>query len=84
MNHKQTSVWVSFGFSIALSAIAMVGNIAGRFSGGGMDVAMPAFLSFLPMCFYFVAVALRDSQQQIEILEMRIKQLEMDKISASV
>lgn len=76
---KQTPAYSAFFFSVVLCVMAVVGNIYGSWVNGKVDPAMPAFLCFLPMCFFFVANALTDSRNRIETLEARIKQLEAEK-----
>lgn len=68
-------LWIPFGFSVALSVIALVTFVATGSSGAWI----PAFISFLPMCFLLAAYADRSTRQQVQALEARIAQLEAEK-----
>ena len=64
--------WVAFGFTVVLSAIAMVTLVATGNSGAWI----PAFIGFLPMSFFFTAVANGKTREQVRALEARLAQLE--------
>jgi hypothetical protein len=76
MNSTRESVWVAFGFSVALSVITLVGNALGAFIGGASDTGMIAFVAFLPMAFLFAAYPQRAARERIQALEARIRELE--------
>ena len=54
-------------FCAILSAMQLVGGIV--FSDGGSNPASGTFFCFLPMCFYFVGMALKKQHDRITALE---------------
>ena len=76
MISRRGSVWVAFGFSVALSIITLVANVAGAFAGGASDSGMIPFIAFLPMAFLFVTMTQRQERERILALEARIRELE--------
>jgi hypothetical protein len=76
MNRKNASTWVAFIFSAILSTLVLITNIVGGFLTGHTDAGMIPFIAFLPMTFYFAAAAQRQTRDEIEALEARIRQLE--------
>jgi hypothetical protein len=68
-------VWVPFAFAAALSAIVLVTYVASGLS----DAWIVPFVGFLPMTFWFAAATHRQTREQVEALEARIRQLEADK-----
>ena len=72
---KVTLPWVPFVFCAFLSGMVMVMlKLTGH-----MEWAFPAFFCFLPMTFFFVAVALVDLRKDLKHLSDRIQQLEEGK-----
>ena len=82
MENKPMSVWVPFGFSTALCAIVLTGNIAGAFLTGSADVGMNALVGFLPMAFWFAAASHRQTRDYIGALEARIRKMETNEPAA--
>ena len=78
MKLEPNNVWKSFYFSAAMSVIFVVADVAGRFATGSSHVGLTTFICFLPMAFWFAADAQRQTRQQVEALEARIRQLESD------
>ncbi len=68
--------WVAFGFCIALSAISLVAAVCGAFFGRPVGAWEPAFLGFLPMCFFFVATVTTDLKRQIADLKQQLEDIQ--------
>jgi hypothetical protein len=66
-----------FAFAAVLSAIVLVGNIAGMILTGTSDVGMSTFICFLPMAFWMGDASQRQTREYIDALESRIRQLEI-------
>lgn len=73
---RPINIWLPWIFSIVLSVIVLVGNVAGSFATGATDAGMIALICFLPMTFFFVAAAQKQTCEHIRDLESRIHQLE--------
>ena len=75
---KLQPMWLPMAFCTALCAIALATDIATPFmpGGGGGTAWKPAFFSFLPMVFFFLAMQEKQSRQRIAALEARMKELE--------
>ena len=76
MISRRGSVWVAFGFSVALSVITLLANVACAFAGGANNSGMFPFIAFLPMAFMFAAMSQRQEAEKILALEARIRELE--------
>jgi hypothetical protein len=81
--HVKTSPWLSAGFCAALSAICLVAYLALQFfvQSEPSSAWVVSFLSFLPMCFYFVGAGM--AQMQREISELRKQLAEMQNSSGA-
>jgi hypothetical protein len=68
--------YLAMGFSAALSLIAMVTMIGlAVYNGSTTDVWAIAFLSFLPMCFYFMGHATAQTQSELQELRQQVATL---------
>jgi hypothetical protein len=64
--------WVPFGFCVFLCGLVMFILV----TTGKIEAAYPAFFCFLPMTFFFVAVAVVQIGKELKRLSDRIDQLE--------
>lgn len=78
MWQSKSNVWAPFWFSAVLCAIALIGNLVGRFFAGDPNAGMIAFLGFLPMAFLCGAYSHREALAHIAALEARVHELEQD------
>lgn len=69
---RKAAPWIPFGFCVFLCGLVLVMLM----STGKVDNAYPAFFCFLPMTFFFVAVAVSQARKEIKQLSDRIDQLE--------
>jgi len=69
---ENVTTWKGFGFSVALSVIAIVAFLGAH----NWNASLPAVVSFLPMAFYFAAQSQQNNLKQIKALKARIEQLE--------
>jgi hypothetical protein len=76
MKPTHGEIRTSFWFAIALSAIAIVANLAGYRMTGNDSIGVMPFMCFLPICFMFASEAQRKTRDYIETLEERVRQLE--------
>jgi hypothetical protein len=65
--------WTAFMFSACLSIIALISTVVGYPSSNAWQ---PAFFSFLPMCFFFMANATSQTQREVNDLRRRLEKLE--------
>jgi len=72
MNRNAFAPWLPFAFSTVLSGISMVAYIA----TGNSDAWIPSFVCFLPMTFWFAAIAQAQTRDRIKAMEARIEELE--------
>ena len=73
---KKTIVpWVPFAFCVFLCGLVMFTLT----KTGRIETAYPAFFCFLPMTFYFVAMAVGQTRKELERLSDRIDRLEKEK-----
>jgi hypothetical protein len=73
---KKTIVsWVPFGFCVFLCGLVMFVLV----TTGKIETAYPAFFCFLPMTFFFVAMATTHIMKELKRLSDRIDQLEKEK-----
>lgn len=82
MNLTSKQIWAPYWFAIALSAICVVGNLAGYAWTGQQAVALLPFLCFLPHSFFLAAAAQKQSQERISVLEDRIGMLEAGRMAS--
>jgi hypothetical protein len=73
--------WVPVAFCAFLCLLALVGAITSAFFQGGTAMGwwMPAFFSFLPMCFFFVAAITTSLQQEILELRQQVEALQAER-----
>jgi|WetSurMetagenome_2_1015567.scaffolds.fasta_scaffold802169_1 hypothetical protein len=69
---KTIGQWAPFSFCVSLCGIVMVVYI----TTGKIETAYPAFFCFLPMAFFFMAVALGQISKELKQMSDRIDQLE--------
>lgn len=69
---KTIGTWVPFGFCVFLCGLVMFVLV----TTGKIDTAYPAFFCFLPMTFFFVAVAVSQIRKELKHMSDRIDQLE--------
>lgn len=76
LNDSQPNLrfWVAPLFAAALSAITLCASFLVK--PQNYEVGFPAFFCFLPMTFYFAAIAQIESQKQVRALRQRVEQLE--------
>lgn len=72
MKRASLEPWLPFGFSVALSAIALVSSVATGNSGAWI----PAFIFFLPMTFFFAAISEKNTRERLQALEARLERME--------
>ncbi len=69
--------WIPAGFCAALSFITILQSlwaaVVNRGDSGGWAVA---FLCFLPMCFFFVGVAMTEMRREISELRKQVAELQ--------
>lgn len=78
MKTRLSNVWLPFAFQCVLSAIALVTFVATQSSGAWI----PAFVGFLPMTFFYAALAHKQTRDQVRLLETRVCELEAAKDGA--
>lgn len=78
MKSNRLSLWLSFGFSVVLSAISLVAYSA----TGGSGAWIPAFLAFTPMSLFFGVLYQNRAHDHIEDLEVRLRELEATSLMA--
>jgi ACR3 family arsenite efflux pump ArsB len=81
---KRNSIlpWIPFAFCAFLSVIAVSLNVVVLFISQakyGMDSGFVVFACFLPMTFFFVAVAVSQIRKELKSMSDRIDQLEREK-----
>jgi len=72
---KTISPWVPFAFCVFLCGLVMFTLK----KTGRIETAYPAFFCFLPMTFFFVAVAMSQIMKELKRLSDRIDRLEKEK-----
>jgi hypothetical protein len=72
MKRTAFAPWLPFAFSAVLSGIAMVAFTA----TGNSSAWVPTFVCFLPMTFWFAAIAQTQTRDHLKAMEARIAQLE--------
>ena len=73
MNRRsiRMAFWIPFAFSIVVAALGLVSR----------DPANPAFYAFLPMTFFFVALAFGRVDAEMRRLEEKVDALEASRAS---
>ena len=74
---KPITHWTAVAFCVFLSLIALVGSV----TSGTSSWWQPAFFSFLPMCFFHVAVVTTQIHRELSELRKRVAELEQGKPS---
>lgn len=72
---KTIGPWLPFGFCVFLCGLVMFILV----TTGKIETAYPAFFCFLPMTFFFVAVAVTQIRKELKRMSDRISQLEKEK-----
>ncbi len=72
---KAAGPWVPFVFCLVLCGIVMFTLV----KTGNIGPAFPAFFCFLPMAFFFVAVAVTQIRKELKRMSDRMDQLEEGK-----
>jgi hypothetical protein len=72
MQRERLAPWLGFSMSVAVCGIVVLSQFVFRDFG----VAFPAFFCFLPMAFFFAALAQAQNHGQIQELQARIQRLE--------
>lgn len=67
--------WLPAMMCGALSLIAVVADIFGRFATGTANVGLSGFLCFLPMCFFHVGVMLKNLRDENRELKRRLDEI---------
>ncbi|MBI1347494.1 hypothetical protein GC163_14540 [bacterium] len=68
---KPNSPWIAAIFCAFICVFMMVGQIMESASQNGHPFA-PAFYSFLPMCFVYVGILMKQMQQEIQDLRKQV------------
>lgn len=72
MQRERLTPWLGFSMAVAVCGIVVLSV----FVFGNFAVAFPAFFCFLPMAFFFAALAQARDHGQIVELQARIQRLE--------
>ena len=59
-------------FCGGLSLITVVTDVVGRAMTGTADAGLSTFLCFLPICFFFVGVMLKNLRDENRVLKRRL------------
>ena len=73
------SPWLAAGFCAVLSLITICGSTYLQFVNHtyyGEMSALTSFLCFLPICFYFVGIGMRQMRDEIRDLRAQIEKLQ--------
>ena len=72
---QQAPHWIPAAFCAFLSIMALVGWVS-TLNSQYPNWALPAFYSFLPMCFFFVGSAATRQHQELQELRQKVADLE--------
>lgn len=67
--------WVPASYCAFISLIALASTVTAVAYPGASAWGMPAFYSFLPMCFFFVGAITTQQQKEIDSLRQELAQL---------
>ncbi len=69
---ERIAPWLPAIFCGVLSLITVVTDVVGRAMNGTVDAGLSTFLCFLPMCFFFVGVMLKNLRDENRVLKRRL------------
>lgn len=74
----KASPWLSAGFCAGLSACCLIAYLALQFfvQSDPSSAWVVSFLSFLPMCFYFVGAGMAQMQREIGELRQQLAEIQ--------
>jgi hypothetical protein len=77
----KASPWLPAGFCAALSALCLIAYLALQFfvQSDPSSAWVVSFLSFLPMCFYFVGAGMTQMQREIGELRKQLAEIRSNK-----
>jgi hypothetical protein len=72
--------WMPAIMCAVLSLITVVADIYGRFATGTANVGLTSFLCFLPMCFFYVGVMLKNLRDENRELKRRLEEMLLNEL----
>jgi len=71
---KPVNPWIAAGFCAFISLLMLVGQIVGSAWIGTNPVA-PVFYSFLPMCFVYIGILMKQMQTELADLKRELHEV---------